>query len=96
MTAKADSPDVLSPELKATVPYALKITGKRRGDRSNPEIDARDYFIGYEVAKRIADGDGYESAISAVHGWLPSVGINVTPQTVRNAYDERRQPRRGN
>jgi hypothetical protein len=91
MMAQADSPDALSSKLEAAVPYALRVAGKRRGDRSNPEVDARDYFIGREVARRIADGDGYESAISTVHGWLPSVGINVTPQTVRNAYDERRQ-----
>ncbi|MBN8978922.1 MAG: hypothetical protein J0I08_20840 [Rhizobiales bacterium] len=89
MTARADSPNALSSELLNAVPYGLKITGKRRGDRSNPEIDIRNYFIGRRVAEQIANGSKYDVACLTVHEILPSMGVNVTLQTVRDAYDER-------
>jgi len=90
MMAKADSPDCLPPEAQQLTKYGLGITGRKRGDRSNLEIDRRDFFIGREVAKRIASGEKYEAAIEAVHAWLPSVGLHVGRQTVRDAYDKRR------
>lgn len=96
MMTKADSPDALTPELNAATQYSLKVTGKRRGDRSNPETETRDYFIGRAVAKLIDGGEKYDAAIGAVHAWLPSVGVNVGQQTVRDAYDERISQTRGN
>ncbi|QPC94744.1 hypothetical protein [Mesorhizobium sp. INR15] len=91
MMARADSPDVLPSKLKDALPFGLSISGKRRGDRSNLEFVVRDYFIGREVERKIAVGEKYEAAIAAVHEWLPATNIKVGPQTVRDAYDTRRQ-----
>lgn len=90
MMAKADSPDALRAEVKTILPYGLSIAGKKRGDRSNPELEVRDHFIYREVERKIAVGEKYEAAIAAVHEWLPDAGVSVSHQTVRNAYDTRR------
>ncbi|SIT58782.1 conserved hypothetical protein [Mesorhizobium prunaredense] len=89
MMAKADSPDVLPATIRSGLSCGLSITGKKRGDRSNPENDARDYFIYRDVARKIASGGGYEAAIAAVHEGLPRIGINIGRQSVRDAYDKR-------
>ncbi|TIL58616.1 MAG: hypothetical protein E5Y79_19105 [Mesorhizobium sp.] len=94
MMAKADSPDVLPETIRSGLSYGLSITGKKRGDRSNPEIEARDYLIYRDVSRMIAAGEKYEAAVAAVHEGLPDIGINVSRQTVRDAYDRRRPKRR--
>lgn len=80
------------PDLAETFPYALAVNSKRKGRRGNGWKQTRDRHIAKAVAHYMADGSSYDGAISSVREWLESIGIQVSMQTVRDAYDSRPRP----
>lgn len=77
------------PDLAAAVPFALAVKGGKAGRRDSASKRTRDARIAAAVAREMKAGFGYDAAIATVHEWLKGIGITVSAQTVRDAYDVR-------
>lgn len=69
--------------------FALGVRGKRKGRRTKAEIKTRDRLLAREVEKQMKAGVSYDGAIATVHEWSNGIGVGISIQTIRDAYDRR-------